>query len=99
MRERQFDHRGRAEELVAAITADADRDLQVTALAAVAEAALAVADELAGLRELLALKPPPGPSAPPVPPWEPGAPRVPPGVIGDPPWGQGEPPPGPWRAE
>lgn len=87
MDERQRDHRGRAEELVAAVTADADRDLELTGLAAVAEAALAVADELAGLRELLTVKLSAGPGAPSVPPWAPGAPSVPPGIIGDPPWG------------
>ena len=50
----QRDHHRRAKELVAAITADAHRDPELTALAAVAEAVLAVADELAELRPFLA---------------------------------------------
>ena len=47
------DHRGRAEELLTAITANPHRDLELAAHAAAAEAALAVADELAELRQLL----------------------------------------------
>lgn len=56
------DHRGRAEGLVAAITPDPPRNLELTAHAAVAEAALAVADELAKLRELLEERLPEPPS-------------------------------------
>ena len=48
------DHQGRAEELVAEITSPPHRNLELAAQAAVAEAALAVADELAKLRQLLA---------------------------------------------
>lgn len=48
------DHQGRAEELVAEITAPLHRNRELAAQAAVAEAALAVADELAKLRRLLA---------------------------------------------
>jgi hypothetical protein len=47
------DHQARAEELVAHVTAQPTRNLEVAAQAAVAEAALAVADELAKLRRLL----------------------------------------------
>jgi hypothetical protein len=61
------DHPGRAEELIAMITADGHPDLQLTALAAVAEEVLVVADEVAGLRELLTVKPSPGPGTPSVP--------------------------------
>ena len=53
MYERQRDHHGRAEELTAIITADGHPDLQLTALAAVAEAVLAVADEVAGFASCL----------------------------------------------
>ena len=59
MYERQRDHHGRAEELIAIITAHGHPDLQLTGLAAVAEAVLAVAGEVAGLRELLTVKPSP----------------------------------------
>jgi hypothetical protein len=55
------DHRGRAEELVTAITADPTRHLELAAQAAVAEAMLAVADELAELRQLLTKRLPPPP--------------------------------------
>ena len=48
------DHRRRAEELLAEITAPLHRNRELAAQAAVAEAALAVADELAKLRQLLA---------------------------------------------
>lgn len=48
------DHQGRAEELVAEITHPLHRNRELVAQAAVAEAALAVADELAKLRRLLA---------------------------------------------
>lgn len=48
------DHRGRAGELVDEITASLPRNRELAGQAAVAEAALAVADELAQLRQLLA---------------------------------------------
>jgi hypothetical protein len=89
MYERHGDHHGRAEELIAAISASGHPDLQLTALAAIAETALAVADEVAGLRELLTVKPPPGPSAPSEPFPGPGGPSAPLGVTGDPPWSPG----------
>ena len=51
----QRDHYRYAEELVAAIGADARRKPELAAQVAVAEAVLAVADELAGLRGFLGL--------------------------------------------
>lgn len=94
MYERRPDYHGRVEELVAAISTDEHRDLELTALAAVAEAVLAVADELAELRELLTVRLPLGPGAPSAPFPLPGAPSVPSGVIRDPAWGPGGQPPG-----
>jgi hypothetical protein len=88
------DHPGRAEELMAMITADGHPDLQLTAPAAVAEEVLAVADEVAGLRELLTVKPSPGPGSPSVPSPERGGPSAPFGVIGELPWSPGRPPEG-----
>jgi hypothetical protein len=96
MYERRPDYHGRAEELVAAITTDEHQDLELTALAAVAEAVLAVADEVAELRELLTVRLPLGPGAPSAPFPVPGAPSVPSGVIRDPAWGPGGRPPGVW---
>jgi len=55
------DHRRRAQALVAAITADPHRNRELAAHAAVAEAALAVADEPAELRKLLAKRLPGSP--------------------------------------
>ena len=89
MYERQGDHHGRAEELIAAIGANGHPDLQLTALAAIAESVLAVADEVAELRELFTVKPPQGSGAPPVPFAGPGGPSAPFGVIRDPPWSPG----------
>lgn len=53
---------GRAEDLVAEITAPLHRNRELAARAAVAEAVLAVADELAKLRQLLAERLPKPPS-------------------------------------
>ena len=96
MYERRADYHERTEELVAALTTNENQDLEVTALAAVAEAVLAVADELAGLRELLTVRLPLGPGAPSAPFQVPAPPPVPPGpgVIPEPPWGPGGRPPG-----
>jgi hypothetical protein len=85
MSERLRDHHARAEELVAAITADGHPDLQLTARAAVAEAVLAVADEVAELRELLTARLPAGPGGPSAPFPGPVRPSGPFGIIGDPP--------------
>jgi hypothetical protein len=84
---------------MAIITADGHPDLQLTALAAIAEAVLAVADEVAGLRELLTVKPSPGPGTPSVPSPERGGPSVPFGVIGELPWSPGGRPPEGWGTE
>ena len=57
-------HRKRAGELLAAIAADTNRNLEVTAVAAVAEAMLTVADQLDELRELLTGRLPAQPAMP-----------------------------------
>jgi hypothetical protein len=61
------DHRERAEELLAAVAAQEDTGRELTAMAAIAEAMLAVADELEALRALTSVRPP-GPTERPVPP-------------------------------
>lgn len=58
------DHRERAGELLAAIAADPQRNLEHAAMAAIAEAMLAVADELDDLRELLTMRLPAGLTGP-----------------------------------
>src|SRR5881394_3599380 len=58
------DHRERAEELLADIAGEAHTDRELTTMAAVAEAVLAVVDVLEGLRAApvrRAVVPPPGP--------------------------------------
>ena len=60
------DHRERAEELLADIAGEAHTDRELTAMAAVAEAVLAVADVPKELGALLSVRPskPPGPPGP-----------------------------------
>ena len=52
----QRDQHERARELLTAVTADPHRDLELTAMAAVAAAILAIADELSQLRSILGMK-------------------------------------------
>jgi len=57
-------HRKPAGELLAALAADTHRNPELTAMAAVAEAVLTVADQLDELRELLTVKLPAQPAIP-----------------------------------